>query len=357
MRLVWFTANEAGGILQFAAKLHETALDLGFESFLCAPKGAKLKCPNLVTFELVGHIATAAEIHTLERMLLNLKPTVILAVDDPFTTLRVFSCLSKKLRCVQFIHDVNPHSSQKGLKLTVRRVIVQLYRNRVLKRADKVALMSRNSSIDFEKRYRKYAGKVVVLPLGAHLLTEEQVKPCEMGSMRDYLLFFGRIEKYKGVGRLLKAWNSCDHGDLNLVIAGGGSFTDEEAFLIDEASDVVVLNRFIEDEEMNYLIANALAVVLPYIDATQSGVIPIAYHFGTGVIASNLPGLSEFVVGGVTGLTFKDDCELSRIIADLTENPSKLMKMGACARDYEQERFNWKRNLGEFIGAIEANCA
>jgi hypothetical protein len=39
---------------------------------------------------------------------------------------------------------------------------------------------------------------------------------------------------------------------------------------------------------MLYLIRNALTVVLPYIEASQSGVTPIAYHFGVPVITSNV---------------------------------------------------------------------
>ena len=42
-------------------------------------------------------------------------------------------------------------------------------------------------------------------------------------------------------------------------------------------------------------------MVLPYIEASQSGVIPIAYHFGKPVIATEVGGLPDMVDHGRTG--------------------------------------------------------
>ena len=41
--------------------------------------------------------------------------------------------------------------------------------------------------------------------------------------------------------------------------------------------------------------------MVPYKNATQSGVIPLAYGFGIPVVASNVGGLPEMVVPGKTG--------------------------------------------------------
>src|SRR5690606_30937707 len=93
------------------------------------------------------------------------------------------------------------------------------------------------------------------------------------------ILFFGRIEPYKGLDILLesmqKVWK--DHPDWTLTVAGVGDISPYSANLADKRIELI--NRFIEDEEVAPLFQKASFVVLPYISATQSGVIPVASAF------------------------------------------------------------------------------
>jgi len=136
---------------------------------------------------------------------------------------------------------------------------------------------------------------------------------------RRYVLFVGRVQHYKGVGTLLEAYRAIPEDYRPpLVIAGSGEFSAEERSMLDSFApgQVRVENRWLSEVEISSLVGAARFVVLPYLSATQSGVIPLASAFGTPAIASDTGGLAEQVRAGETGLLFPpgDSQALARTI-------------------------------------------
>lgn len=99
-----------------------------------------------------------------------------------------------------------------------------------------------------------------------------------MSIKKKYILFFGRIEKYKGIDILYKSF--CESQELQkeytLVIAGKGRFLMQQN---ERNLNILFINRYIKDTEVGYLFKNAAAVVYPYISATQSGVLSLSCFF------------------------------------------------------------------------------
>jgi glycosyltransferase involved in cell wall biosynthesis len=62
-----------------------------------------------------------------------------------------------------------------------------------------------------------------------------------------------------------------------------------------------VLPRYVDPEEAAGLFTRADAVVLPYRDATGTGIAPLAYRYGRPVIATRVGGLPEVIDDGVSG--------------------------------------------------------
>lgn len=91
----------------------------------------------------------------------------------------------------------------------------------------------------------------------------------------------------------------------------------------------MLIKRFITDEEMVWLMQHTKAVVVPYIEASQSGVVPIAYHFGKPVISSNLPGLVENIVPDKTGIIFDDVAGLKTALEKTCNNSAGYSRTGA----------------------------
>lgn len=71
-----------------------------------------------------------------------------------------------------------------------------------------------------------------------------------------------------------------------LVIAGNGTLPFERA--VGEIN-VIMINRYIKDTEIRYMYEQAACVVYPYISATQSGVLSLAFYFRTPTLTSDVP--------------------------------------------------------------------
>ncbi len=122
---------------------------------------------------------------------------------------------------------------------------------------------------------------------------------------RSYLMFFGLIREYKGLDLLLDAWASSER-KASLIIAGefysnAGEYHDLAASLgID--GQVIWRTEYIPDTEVSLYFCAADLVVLPYRNATQSGVARIALNYARPVAVTRTGALAEDINDGVDGL-------------------------------------------------------
>ena len=80
--------------------------------------------------------------------------------------------------------------------------------------------------------------------------------------------------------------------------------------------------KYIDENEVSVYFSASDVVILPYVSASQSGIIPLSYHYNKPVIVSDLEGLKEVVDIGNTGHVFnlKVKNELSSSILDFFKN-------------------------------------
>jgi glycosyltransferase involved in cell wall biosynthesis len=118
------------------------------------------------------------------------------------------------------------------------------------------------------------------------------------------VLFFGRIWAYKGLDTLIQAEPLISHRvpDVRIVIAGRGEDLVPYQARMVHPERFVIHNSFVPPAERERLFASSSVVVLPYVEATQSGVIPVAYTHAKPVVATRVGGLVEQVEHGRTGL-------------------------------------------------------
>jgi glycosyltransferase involved in cell wall biosynthesis len=77
--------------------------------------------------------------------------------------------------------------------------------------------------------------------------------------------------------------------------------TEELAERLGVREKLTIVNRFVSDEEAVVYFDASDVFVLPYVSATSTAVIPLAYGYERPVIVTNIPGLTDIVDDGRTG--------------------------------------------------------
>jgi glycosyltransferase involved in cell wall biosynthesis len=285
----------------------------------------------------------------------GLEPDVVHITGPHLWNIAIIRRLRKiGIPIIHSLHDLDPHKgSGYGWLLHVW---------------NKLIIRSSNTILVHGEIYRERlikAGKpvdsVVFTPL-LHLFLryESQITVREAAMTPTYdnmLLFFGRIEEYKGAEVLLKAYQktieqiSEEAAYPTLILAGPGKLLEGRASRLPPG--VEWRNKFINDEEAIALFKTCSIVVLPYVDGTQSAVISSAYYFNKPVISTSVGALSEYVDDRKTGLIVDPDDPgaLSQAILSIIDDESTLRTMGTAGRKwYDNQRISELSTLQRMYG-------
>lgn len=172
------------------------------------------------------------------------------------------------------------------------------------------------------------------------------------------MLYFGLIRQYKGLDILIEAAKILKEKMTNFkILAVGDCYDDPKMYhdLIKEndVGDVFDLRtEFVPDDKVSTYFSAADVVVLPYKDATQSGVVPVAYHFNTPVVVSDVGGLMEIVENDRTGYVVQPNAtDIAQGILTYYEKKDSI--------DFPKEiekyktRFSWEEFLNKMITLVE----
>ncbi|HNW56848.1 MAG TPA: glycosyltransferase [Bacteroidales bacterium] len=183
---------------------------------------------------------------------------------------------------------------------------------------------------------------------GAAVPRNEALSKLNLDDDNSYLLFFGFVRAYKGLDLLIEAFSDkrLRSRKLKLVIAGE-FYEDDSPFkeLIKKnnlENEVVIYDRFINDDEVALFFSIADLVALPYRAATQSGVTQIAYHFEKPMLVTEVGGLKEIVADGKCGYVVKPEPEsIAEAIVDFYDN--KKNEAFTEGVKQEKEKFSWDK--------------
>ncbi len=207
---------------------------------------------------------------------------------------------ARRVPVVLTVHDPRPHTGSDA-DFVARGLV---FRERL--RADAAAYHVHGPHCERELRATRQVDRPLISTAhGAMFIpTPDTRRPREPLS----LLFFGRMEAYKGLETLLDAADMlrAQGRTFRLIVAGRGPELARLAPRLREP-DVELHDRFISHDEAIVLFQRASVVVGPYRDATQSGIVASAFGNGRPVVVSAVGGLPDFVTHGRDGFVVPPD--------------------------------------------------
>ncbi len=152
------------------------------------------------------------------------------------------------------------------------------------------------------------------------------------------------MRPYKGIDVLLDAWRGAEGEepieDADLVIAGMPRMDISELRAVAPAN-VSFDPHFVGDEELPAYFERADLVVLPYLQADQSGVLFTALAFGKPLLLSDVGGFPEMQSTGAAKIVEAGDPRaLGRALRDLLADGT-LTEMCVRARAAANGRYSW----------------
>lgn len=234
---------------------------------------------------------------TVTWRILAFRPDVVHVQEqpDPLTSI-VVAILRRFVPIVLTVHDPKPHAGRD----TANAVRWDRYRQDV-RRAASLYHVNGPYCAELMKGVGVPGRPLVTTFHGVILTPDGADAPVPEGRR---VLFFGRMEEYKGLDVLLEAVRELNERGVvfELVLAGRGPELDRLGPAIERLPNVTVVNRYLTPTEAIDQFQRAAVVVIPYREATQSGVVAAAFANGRPVVASAVGGLVDVVRHEVNGL-------------------------------------------------------
>jgi glycosyltransferase involved in cell wall biosynthesis len=195
----------------------------------------------------------------------------------------------------------------------------------------------------------------IVIPLGPFIYNGMKNTIRDIGGKKQVeITLFGTIAKYKGIEIILGAYKQLKEMGKNVHLNIIGKHVEEN--LVNEKDiinyEVNVQNDFIPNDKMHLYFDNTDIIVLPYIEASQSGVLPVANYCCIPSIVTNVGGLAENICNGQNGLLCNPDIESLKIaILQLLED-NNLYKNISINIKNEQINNSWENISKKWLAFI-----
>lgn len=270
----------------------------------------------------------AAALPGLIRKILKPQPDIVHFTNENIWLTTLIPFMDCR-RLVWTLHDPLPHSGD-----SLRKKMA----TNLLARSSSKIFVHYKFNFEMAQTQGYEASKLVVIPHGDYSFYEKYVRRGVIpGRM---VLFWGRIRPYKGIETLVDCLKYLPD-DVQVVIAGQGAGAYELAAARD--GRIRLIDKFLSEEEIAQLCQECSVVATPYTDASQSGIVPVAYAFSRPVVATNVGALPEQVEDGVTGLLVQpgDPKALAEAIDKLLRNPHMAASMGIAGFRKSHSDMSW----------------
>lgn len=261
---------------------------INFTLILCLEKNEELE------YELLKHLQQSnirliLLKNTSNKLWISIKITLLSFIHNPRAIhLDGLSGVTSLILILRFkktivsLHDVKPHTGED--------VWFNLIRDKLLFLPRQIVLFSKYSFNQYNKLYyRKNNSSLINLPVYSkifEIVNEENSKI----SFENYYLIFGRISPYKGIEKFIQEFISTNSKNEKLIIAGLPNYD----FKPIPDKNIQYILEYISYGRLKYLLNYCNGVIVPYLDATQSGVVSTAKAFNKKIYMRKIDAFLEF---------------------------------------------------------------
>jgi glycosyltransferase involved in cell wall biosynthesis len=236
------------------------------------------------------------------------------------------------------VHDPVPHPGDEVHPLALKMV------RRALRRRASLVFVHSEALAEELAGTGDVKAPIEVVPHGAAAAAFRPPPP-------DSLLFFGRMSYYKGLDVLLDAMPAvwAERPQVKLTVAGEGEWP-EHPVLADPR--VTARDEHVPESAVGGLYEAATCVVLPYRQASQSGVGSLAMQHGRPVIATRVGGLPELVKEDRGRIVPSEDpAALAAAILEVVSTDGLAERLGRGAAAAVEREIGWKAVAAKTIEA------
>jgi len=236
------------------------------------------------------------------------------------------------------VHDPNPHSGNDARAART----YERYNHGLRRRSDGLIVHGHSLIDDLAaagvQRLRIAAIPHGVLYFGRH---GEVAAPDAKPDPRR-LIFFGRMQAYKGLDTLLAAhaiWREWGT-DIGLTIAGKGPELARYRSAL-SAPGIDLHAGHISQVRLEAMVRGCAAAILPYHDATQSGVVASAFGAERPVIVTDVGELAAATGAGGLVVPPRDPLALAEAGRRIVEEAGLLARLEAGVKDRVEGELSW----------------
>jgi glycosyltransferase involved in cell wall biosynthesis len=160
------------------------------------------------------------------------------------------------------------------------------------------------------------------------------------------------MEKYRGLDNLIKIGRILKETvpGVKIIVAGTGSELKKYKAEMTELGIFEVHDAFIPNKDIFRYFRRASLLLLPYHEASQSGVVSMGFPFGVPVVATAVGSIPEVVIDGINGkiVSAGDVDSFAETVRELLADGEGLKRMSDhCIRSAEQ--LDFKNLANEFV--------